>query len=93
MKAILACAFALCCPLAAAASELPGSITPAAPFPRIVGQAPSLESIAPGVTYADYEVQTVDGPLSIHVIAVQPRHPGIRLSATLAHDALTSSGE
>jgi hypothetical protein len=33
----------------ALASQLPARIDPSAPFPQIVEQAPSVESVAPGI--------------------------------------------
>jgi hypothetical protein len=79
----------------AAAHEdaLPARILPAAPFPRILQEAPTIESVAPGVMYADYQLLTTVGPLAIHVVAVQPQRSDIRLGAVLADDALESRGE
>lgn len=95
MKLIASCMLTVACAFAtaAAAATLPPRLDVPAPFPRIVTQAPTFERIAPGVTYADYEIQSSGGPLSIHVIAIAPDHAGVRIGAVLAHDSLTSSGE
>ena len=80
-------------PMAAHASALPARIAPDAPFPRILQEAPTIESIAPGVEYANYQLETEVGPLSIHVIAVDPHRSDIKLGTVLADDALESRGE
>lgn len=80
-------------PTAAHEDALPARIAPDAPFPRILQEAPTIESIAPGVMYADYQLLTAVGPLSIHVVAVQPKRSDVRLGAVLADDTLESRGE
>ncbi len=77
----------------ARADALPARIAPGAPFPRILEQAPTVESVAPGVTYGNYELVTAAGPLSIHVVAIEPRRSDVRVDAVLANDALQSRGE
>lgn len=76
-----------------AASVLPFSPQPAPPFPTIVTDAPVFSEVAPGVTYGDYALITRDGPLSLHVLAVDPHHAQIRLGTALAQNHLVSSGE
>jgi len=83
----------LALPLTAHAAELPQQLSPNAPFPRIHTQAPTFEAIAPGVEYGDYELTTDAGPLSIHVIAVEPHHDDVHIDSVLANDHLTSQGE
>src|SRR5580704_10787560 len=80
-------------PAAAHEDALPARIAPDAPFPRILQEAPTIESIAPGVMYAEYQLLTAVGPLSIHVVAVEPRRSDVRLGAVLADDTLESRGE
>jgi hypothetical protein len=75
------------------AALLPALLTPAAPFPRIVAQAPTIESVAPGVDYGDYQLLTADGPLSVHVIVVAPHRGDVRLENVLSGDELVSRGE
>ncbi len=79
----------------AAAHEdaLPARVAPDPPFPRILQEAPTIESIAPGVMYADYQLLTAVGPLSVHVVVVDPHRGDVRLGAVLANDALESRGE
>lgn len=78
---------------AAPASELPARIEPAAPFPRIIQEAPSLEGIAPGVAYGDYQLETTAGPLAIHVVVVRPNHNDVKIGSVVADDSLISRGE
>lgn len=78
---------------AAGAGALPPRIDPAPPFPRILEQAPTIESIAPGIEYGDYQLLTAIGPLSIHVIAVEPRRGDVRVGSVLANGSLESRGE
>ncbi len=86
-------ALSVASPMAAHAGELPARIAPGPPFPRILEQAPTVETIAPGVAYADYQLVTTVGPLAIHVVAVEPRRGDVRVDAVLANDSLTSHGE
>lgn len=79
--------------VATIAALLPALLAPAAPFPRIVAQAPTIESVAPGVDYGDYQLITEGGPLSIHVVAVAPHRSDVRLENVLSGDALVSRGE
>ena len=84
---------ALCCTAAAAATPLPPRLDVSAPFPRITSQAPVIEPVAPGVTQAEYDLQTQGGPIVVRVVAVEPGRSDVRLNAVLADDALTSRGE
>lgn len=72
---------------------LPARLDPEAPFPRIFEQAPTIESVAPGVEYGDYQLLTSIGPLSIHVVAVEPHRGDVRVESVLADNALDSHGE
>ncbi|MGA7201077.1 MAG: phosphodiester glycosidase family protein [Candidatus Cybelea sp.] len=76
-----------------AVALLPAHIEPQSPFPRILEQAPTIESVAPGVEYGDYQLLTSIGPLSIHVVAVEPHRRDVRVENVLAGDALESRGE
>lgn len=91
------CGLLLVCFLAAAgtarADLLPERIAPDAPFPAIVEQAPSVESIAPGVEYGDYQLETAAGPLAVHVVAVAAHRGDVRLGSVVANDSLVSRGE
>jgi exopolysaccharide biosynthesis protein len=80
-------------PLLFAAALLPARLDPPAPFPRILEQAPSVETIAPGVEYGEYQLQTEMGPLAIHVVAIETRRGEVHLGSVLAGDALVSRGE
>lgn len=80
-------------PAAARADQLPVELAPAQPFPRILQQAPTIETIAPGIEYGEYALQTTIGPLAIHVIAVAPHRGDVRVGQVLAADALQSRGE
>ena len=75
------------------AGLLPARIAPAAPFPQILEQAPTVESVAPGIDYGEYSLLTAAGPLAIHVIAVDPRRGDVRVANVLANNALESRGE
>lgn len=79
--------------LALAASLLPLAPQPAPPFPKILTDAPVISDVAPGVTYGNYAMLTSDGPLSIHVLAVDLQNPYVRVGTELADDRLVSSGE
>jgi hypothetical protein len=76
-----------------AALVLPLSPQPAPPFPNIVTDAPVITDVAPGVKYGDYRMLTSDGPISLHVIAVDLQTPTIRVGTALAEDRLISHGE
>ena len=71
----------------------PAALAPPAPFPAIVAQHERAEFVAPGVVRADYRLTTADGPLVVHVVAVDLREPSIHLGVVVAHDQLVSSGE
>ena len=72
---------------------LPVTLAPPAPFPLVTEVSASRAFVAPGVSRADYLVRTSSGPLTIHVVAIDPREPTLRITAVLAHDRLTSEGE
>ncbi|HEY8298741.1 MAG TPA: phosphodiester glycosidase family protein [Candidatus Baltobacteraceae bacterium] len=86
-------ALLLLAPITALAGALPATIDPPQPFPSIVTDAPTISFVAPGVSYGDYEVWTLEGPLSIHVLAVNLHDPSVRLDTALASDRLNSNGE
>jgi exopolysaccharide biosynthesis protein len=75
-------------PVLANAAELPLHLDLQAPFPHVLLQAPSIESIAPGVEYGDYELWSDEGPISVHVIAADLRDPGVHVGTVLADDVL-----
>jgi hypothetical protein len=77
----------------AGAGELPEHLSPSAPFPTVLEEAPSFETVAPGVVYADYQLETTSGPLAVHVVAIDPHRADLRLDSVLADDALVSRGE
>lgn len=79
--------------LAGRANALPSRLEPDAPFPRILQQAPTVENVAPGIEYGDYQLVTTAGLLSIHVVAIEPRRADVRLENVLANGALESRGE
>lgn len=66
---------------------------PEAPFPHVVSAPRTLEGVTPGVEYAHYNMTTALGPIVVHVLAIAPDQPQIRIETVLAHDALTSGGE
>jgi exopolysaccharide biosynthesis protein len=72
---------------------LPATIAPPAPFPLIVAQSSVPEFVAPGITRADYRITTSAGPLVVHVVAVDPQEPTVRISVVMARDRLVSPGE
>ncbi len=72
---------------------LPPTLAPPAPFPLIVAQSYAPEFVAPGITRADYRITTSSGPLVVHVVAVDPQEPTVRINVVIARDRLTSSGE
>ncbi len=72
---------------------LPARIDPGAPFPHITQEAPTVESIAPGIEYGEYQLVTDDGPLWVHVVAVEPHRNDVRVGSVLAANALESHGE
>jgi len=91
VAALLVCFFGFVA--AARAGELPERINPGPPFPQIKQEAPSVESIAPGVTYADYQLETAAGPLAVHVVAIAPHRGDVRVDSAVADDSLISRGE
>ena len=75
------------------AAELPARLDPPSPFPAILSQAPAVETIAPGIGYAEYALVTADGPVVVRVAAIAPHRSDVRVEPVAAHDRLTSSGE
>jgi phosphodiester glycosidase len=80
-------------PLRAMCADVPALLSPAPPFPAITSQAPTIEAVAPGVTYAEYLLQTASGPIAVHVVAIDGRRSDVRVGEVQAHDALESRGE
>ncbi len=66
---------------------------PEAPFPHVISAPRVAERVTPGLEYAQYTMATELGPMVVHVLALAPNHPEIRIDTVLAHDALTSGGE
>ena len=75
------------------ASLLPLWPHPAFPFARLLSDAPTIVRVAPGIEYGDYQMLTVDGPLSVHVVAIDLKARGVRVGTALAQDRLRSQGE
>ncbi|MDE2481599.1 MAG: phosphodiester glycosidase family protein [bacterium] len=78
---------------ALALALLPAQLAPAAPFPHILADAPTIERVAPGVQYGQYDLVTDAGPIVVHVVAVAPHRADLHLDTVLADDALASPGE
>jgi hypothetical protein len=74
-------------------SILPTHLELSAPFPAVRFDAPTIQTIAPGVESGEYDLVTDMGPIIVHVIAVAPHAPQVRVNSVLADDALTSAGE
>lgn len=72
---------------------LPFAPQPAPPFPHIMSDAPIFSDVAPGVRYGDYALLTQDGPLSLHVLAIDVHDPNVHIGTALANDRLVSPGE
>jgi hypothetical protein len=72
---------------------LPLVLAPPAPFPLVVSQWAASEDVAPGIRRADYRLMTNAGPLVVHVVAIDPHEPTVRLGAVVARDRMISSGE
>lgn len=72
---------------------LPAELAPPAPFPLIVSQWSAPEAVAPGIRRADYRLMTNAGPLVVHVVAIDPHDPTVRLGAVVARDRMISNGE
>ena len=80
--------------LALLAPSLPLSLGAPPPFPAVTTQAAvTVRFVARGVDRADYHLRTERGPLVVHVVAVDPHDPAVRLDTVLAHDTLVSAGE
>jgi Phosphodiester glycosidase len=93
MRIALAALLLALVPVAAGAATLPSRLAPDAPFPRILEEAPTIETIAPGVEYGDYPMLTSVGPLVIRVIAADLHRSDVHAADVLADDRLTSPGE
>ncbi|HEY5257890.1 MAG TPA: phosphodiester glycosidase family protein [Candidatus Baltobacteraceae bacterium] len=74
-------------------AQLPARLTPAAPFPRILTQAPTVSFVAPGIWEGDYLLSTPDGPIAVHAVAVDPHLADVRLETVIANDRLVSGAE
>ncbi|HUN30102.1 MAG TPA: phosphodiester glycosidase family protein [Alphaproteobacteria bacterium] len=72
---------------------LPLQLDLAPPFPRVAYDAPTIERIAPGVEYGEYDLITDAGPIVVHAVAVAAHAPEIQLNTVLASDELQSPGE
>lgn len=72
---------------------LPAHLDPPPAFPRIAFDAPTIERVAPGVEYGEYDLITSAGPIVVHAVAVAPQTPQVELNTVLALDALQSTGE
>ena len=72
---------------------LPPQLAPPAPFPLVVSQWSAPENVAPGIRRADYRLMTNAGPLVVHVVAIDPHEPTVRLGAVVARDRMISAGE
>lgn len=59
----------------------------------MLADASEVTDVAPGVRYGEYQMLTADGPLSVHVVAVDPHDPAVHLGTVLASDRLISGGE
>ncbi len=75
------------------AYTFPARLAATAPFPAIDTEAPTFWPLAPGVDYAEYALQTIDGPIEVRAVAIDPHAPGVRIEDALANDRLTSPGE
>lgn len=80
-------------PAAARSQTLPQTLSVLAPFPHIDTDASERRAVAPGVSYASYHLRTSLGPLSVHVLAVDPKEPTLRIDTVLASDRIISKGE
>jgi hypothetical protein len=72
---------------------LPPSLAPPPPFPLVVDQVATAADIAPGMRSGTYTLATNDGPLVVHVVAIDPHEPTVRFGTVVAHDRMISSGE
>lgn len=88
MKALCFASALALAPLGARAAALPAQLDLQPPFPHVILQAPSIEQIAPGVEYGDYELWSDQGPISVHVIAADLRNPAVHVGTVLADDVL-----
>ncbi|MDQ6930627.1 MAG: phosphodiester glycosidase family protein [Candidatus Eremiobacteraeota bacterium] len=77
----------------AALAALPPAPSPGAPFPQIVSDAFTSEFVAPGISYAQYAMETKSGPVVIHIVNADLADPTVRVDTVLAGDSLVSAGE
>lgn len=77
----------------AGAAGLPARLEPPAPFPQILAEAPAVTFVAPGVYEGDYAIDTVDGPIAVHIVEADVTRSDVRVQSLLSHDMLTSKGE
>lgn len=56
-------------------------------------QSMRVETIAPGLDYAEYAITGDHGPLAITVLAADPRERSLRFDTAIASDAVVSGGE
>jgi hypothetical protein len=56
-------------------------------------QSVKLETVAPGIAFAQYAVIKPYGPLVVTVVGVDPKEPTLRFDTVLAGDHITSGGE
>ena len=72
---------------------LPAVLAPLPPLGPIGLQSMRESFVAPGVARATYRLETPNGPIVVHVVAVDPHDGTIRLGTVLAKDRLISGGE
>jgi hypothetical protein len=72
---------------------LPALLSPGPPFPHVLSDAVTTQTIAPGVDYGEYDLLTSDGPIVVRVVAVAPHRGDVTIGTVLARDALSSNGE
>lgn len=93
IRALLALCVVTLAPIAALGAELPAHLDLAAPFPAVTFQSAQIEHVAAGIDYADYEILSADGPISVHVLAAALNNPDVRAGAVLSSDTIVSGGE
>ncbi len=71
----------------------PAVLAPPAPFPLVIAQTKTESFVAPGIRRADYHLLTNLGPLVLHIVAIDPGEPTVRIGVVVARDRLVSSGE
>ena len=76
-----------------AALLLPLAPHPSPPFPVIITDSVQRYDVAPGIAYGGYTMRTADGPLAVHVLAVDLNDSDVHVNSALAGDRLVSQGE